>query len=428
MISVRVDQKLVNVDRINMDAPPRLTAGQTAARLGVKPQTLYAYVSRGLLTRERTGSGSTFDALEVEAFAAQRARRAPVADTGAPGRPLMVLDTDIALIEDDELYLRGIPAERLAREHPFDAVAAWLWQRPGGAPIDDAGRLVAPPAFVATARSVLRGLPPAASLLDRAVIAVRAFAIADPLRDDTGPQALARAGEVLLAGIPRALDPDAGPGAETEGMPDATVPEVLWRALTGVAPTAAQTAVLNAAMVLSIDHDLAVSTFAARIAASARASAYGVATAALGAFDSALHGTASTAAAQLIAAVRGGEPAEVALRLRLHGSGHGVAGFGQPLYRGIDARAAALLPRVARLDPPTAQAVAALRAAMAPTGLQPNVDLALGALTVAAGMASDAGPLIFAVSRLAGWIAHAIAEDGEPALRLRPRGRYVGPG
>lgn len=53
--------------------------------------------------------------------------------------------------------------------------------------------------------------------------------------------------------------------------------------------------------------------------------------------------------------------------------------------------------------------------------------LALEALTVAAGMPVDAGELIFAVARTAGWIAHAIAEDAEPPLRLGPRGRYVGP-
>ncbi|MGH1527257.1 hypothetical protein ACRAWC_26690 [Leifsonia sp. L25] len=54
---------------------PRLTAEQTAERLGVKLETLYAYVARGLLARERTAAGSSFDALEVEAFASARRRR-----------------------------------------------------------------------------------------------------------------------------------------------------------------------------------------------------------------------------------------------------------------------------------------------------------------------------------------------------------------
>ena len=48
-----------------MDALPRLTAEQTADRLGVKLETLYAYVARGRLSRERTADGSSFDPLEV---------------------------------------------------------------------------------------------------------------------------------------------------------------------------------------------------------------------------------------------------------------------------------------------------------------------------------------------------------------------------
>ena len=56
----------------------------------------------------------------------------------------------------------------------------------------------------------------------------------------------------------------------------------------------------------------------------------------------------------------------------------------------------------------------------------PNVDLALGALTWLAGMASRAGEIVFAVARTAGWIAHAAEEYGEPALRFRPRARYTG--
>jgi citrate synthase len=72
-----LDHAFVNLDRINiMSDLPRLTAVEAAARLGVKPESLYAYVSRGLLSRERDAAGSSFDPLEVEAFARRR-RRSP---------------------------------------------------------------------------------------------------------------------------------------------------------------------------------------------------------------------------------------------------------------------------------------------------------------------------------------------------------------
>jgi copper oxidase (laccase) domain-containing protein len=54
-------------------------------------------------------------------------------------------------------------------------------------------------------------------------------------------------------------------------------------------------------------------------------------------------------------------------------------------------------------------------------------DLALAVLSVSCGMAPESGQVIFAVARIAGWIAHALEEYAEPPLRLRPSGVYRGP-
>ena len=77
--------------------PPstRLTSAQVAARLDVKPATLYAYVSRGLLRSARAeNGGSTFDPLDVEAFAASR-RRGSRSGGSSAGRPLTVVESDL---------------------------------------------------------------------------------------------------------------------------------------------------------------------------------------------------------------------------------------------------------------------------------------------------------------------------------------------
>ena len=39
----------------------------------------------------------------------------------------------------------------------------------------------------------------------------------------------------------------------------------------------------------------------------------------------------------------------------------------------------------------------------------------------------DAASTIFVLGRVAEWVAHIAAEYAEPAMRLRPRGEYVGP-
>ncbi|MFF2484771.1 citrate/2-methylcitrate synthase [Microbacterium sp. NPDC058062] len=396
-----------------MNDLPRLTAAEAAARLGVKPESLYAYVSRGLLSRERDAAGSSFDPLEVEAFARRR-RRSPSAVPGspAPGTPLMVLDTRLAHIDDDELHYRERSAARLARESSFEEVVTWLWDVPV---------LRSPSsADLAVARRTIEALGPTAPPVDRLIVAVAALAATDPLRDDPDASQLVRVGSRLVTGLPAALAP-AGQ--------DPDVAQALWRALAPhdlpVGPR-----LLDAALVLVIDHDLALSTLAARVAASARASGYAVVTAALGAFDAPLHGTASRAAAQLLRAVRDGDAPSTAIARAVRDGGRGIPGFGQPLYAASDMRASVLL-ELLRDAPHSADVLAAVDAVADEVArradVRPNLDLALAALTLWADMSDDAGSVVFAIGRIVGWISHAVDEYDERPMRLRPRGRYVGP-
>jgi citrate synthase len=81
-----------------------LTTAEAARRLGVRPQTVYAYVSRGLLTRlaERDGRRSLFDAAEVDRVAA-RARHG-----GRSGALEVVVDTELTLLDPaGRLFFRG---------------------------------------------------------------------------------------------------------------------------------------------------------------------------------------------------------------------------------------------------------------------------------------------------------------------------------
>ncbi|WP_308205243.1 citrate/2-methylcitrate synthase, partial [Frankia tisae] len=183
------------------------------------------------------------------------------------------------------------------------------------------------------------------------------------------------------------------------------------------------------ALGLLADHDLAVSTFAARVAASARADPYAVVSAGLAALDGPLHGGASRLAYRLLAEVvdRGDAVLVVSEYLR---AGQPIPGFGHGLYPDGDPRARALLAAITALpaaEPLLAAAREIARAAGRERALRPNVDLALAVLTLAAGMPAEAGEVIFAVARTVGWLAHALEEYQETPLRLRPRGVYAGP-
>ncbi|MPY39555.1 citrate synthase, partial [Streptomyces phyllanthi] len=202
----------------------------------------------------------------------------------------------------------------------------------------------------------------------------------------------------------------------------------LWARLTGRSPDEASLRALDTALGLLADHDLAASTLAVRVAASARAHTYAAVSAGLGVLEGPLHGAASELAHRLLLDVldRGTAVPVIADELR---AGRRVPGLGHRLYPGEDPRARALFTLLEDV-PGAAPALAAARDIEATTArhapLHANVDLALAVLTTASGMPASAGETIFAVARTAGWIAHAQEEYGERPLRMRPSGQYVG--
>lgn len=405
----------------------RLTAVETAARLGVKAETLYAYVSRGLLERRRGPHGSSFDPLEVERFAASRrrsgARETVLIKDGRPsGGPLMTIDTDVALIEDGELYYRGQPATELARTTSYEAVCRWLWT---GAPIGDRALVFRRrPEVVDAVVKVLAALDARVGYGDRIRIGVQVIAGLDPMREDREPASVAHRVGAMIIDLVTALGHDRAPGRSTDQVADCLAVAL------GAGEDDQLNRVINAALVLLVDHDLAVSTLAARAAASARANPYAVVTSGLGALDSPLHGSASRAAYRLLSGVVDGRaPESVIARMITEGQG-GVPGFGHRIYTVGDPRAELIMKLLAGWSRADRIVVAydQLVSVMADrAGGFPNVDLALAALALAAGLSDEAGSVIFAIARMGGWVAHALDEYAQAPLRLRPIGRYVGP-
>jgi citrate synthase len=282
----------------------------------------------------------------------------------------------------------------------------------------------APEPAIALARRAVDALPEHTSPTDRLRVAAIAAAAEDPLRFDLSEEAVLSTARVLIPTLVAALPPqqfgllDEGPLAHR-----------LWGRLTGHEADEASLRVLDTALALLVDHDLAASTLAVRVAASARAHPYAAVSAGLGVIEGPLHGAASGLAHRLLFDVldQGTAVPVIADELR---AGRRIPGLGHRLYAGEDPRARVLfglLERVPRAEPAllAARDIVATTARHAP--LHANVDLALAVLTVTTGMPPTAGETIFAVARTAGWIAHALEEYGERPLRMRPSGHYVGP-
>ncbi|WP_416978172.1 citrate/2-methylcitrate synthase [Streptomyces sp. T028] len=401
--------------------PPdrRLSTKEAAELLGVKPETVYAYVSRGQLSSRRTpgGRGSTFDAKEVEVLA-RRNRRESGGSPGSGGE--LTVRTRLTFIDKVRYYYRGVDAAELAARHSYEEVAEWLWtgrNHPGAA-------FTAPLASAEAARRAVDALPEHSGPTDRLRVAAVAAAVADPLRFDLAEEAVLGTARILIPTLVTALPPlhpthrDEGPLARR-----------LWARLTVRPVDEAKLRVLDTALGLLVDHDLAASTLAVRVAASARAHTYAAVSAGLGVIEGPLHGAASGLAHRLLDEVLdlGDAGPVIAQELR---AGRRIPGLGHRLYPGEDPRARALFALLEEI-PEAAPALAAARDIVATTArhtpLHANVDLALGVLTASFGMKPSAGETIFAVARTAGWIAHALEEYGERPLRMRPSGHYVGP-
>jgi citrate synthase len=423
-------------------------AAEAAEQLGVKPATLYSYVSRGVLARRRApgGRGSLFDPGEVEALS----RR------GRPRREVVhgefVIESGLTEIAGDRLRFRGMDAARLAVERSFEDVAALLWTGTFAHPQPDEP-------WQATAEAVAAGtaaqsaLPAGTLPLERLQVIVPALAAADPLRLHLDPPAVIDAARSIIAGmvdclpvagapngaggaiaraggaVPGAGGAVAGAGGAVPGPPpaDGTVAARLWPRLCPRRPSPRLLEALRAALVLLADHELAASTLAARVAASVRADPYAVVATGLGALGGALHGGASLAAETMLAAARrpADAPRVVGELLR---RGERIPGFGHFVYESGDPRAVLLLAQVRRAAPASARlAVAdAVLAEMRGRSLpEPNIDFALAVLAGVAGMIPGAGEAVFAVGRTAGWLAHALEEYAR-RTPLRPRALYTG--
>lgn len=395
----------------------RLSTRETADRLGVKPETVYAYVSRGQLTsrREPGARGSTFDAKEVDALARRAGRREPTTSGGE-----LAIRTGITLIDRDHCYYRGVDASELAAHYSYEEVAEWLWT----GELHPGTHFTAPQDALSAARRAVQALPAHSGPMDQLRVALIAAAAADPLRFDLS--------EDTVVGTARSLIPtlvDALPSHTPKQCAADSLATRLWPRLTSKPADPAALRVLDAALVLLIDHDLAASTYAVRVAASARAHPYAIVSAGFGALDGVLHGAASGLAHRMLKEVldRGSAAAVVADHLR---AGRRVPGLGHFLYPAEDPRATTLF----RLLEDVPQARPALQAARQVitttarhTDLQANVDLTLAVLSVSTQMPAEAGETIFAIARTAGWIAHALEEYAEPPLRMRPSGQYHGP-
>lgn len=385
-----------------------LDARTAAEMLGVRPQTLYAYVSRGLIRATRqAGQPSLYRREDVEKLSKRKRRGRSAAavasqalDFGAP-----VLESGITRIQDGEILVRGRSLVELARSATLEEVAAHLWQ--------------AEPTL-AFARD---NLPLAlSSRADHPITRAMSILPEANERDHTA-LAIEPSERMRVAGRVYRQTLAALAGAEPSALPAHRLYAEAW----GRRDRRTQDA-LRLALVLSADHELNASTFTVRVVTSTAASLYMALCGGLAAMSGSRHGGVSERAWAMLDQLLARRDIEAAVA-GWHATGAAFYGFGHPLYPGGDPRAAAIFDWIDRHLPDNADH-RALRTVTATVerliGHGPNVDFALVSLCRLLGLPRLAPVMLFAGGRVAGWIAHAL-EQSQTAALIRPRARYVGP-
>ncbi|MEW5683771.1 MAG: citrate synthase [Pseudomonadota bacterium] len=376
-----------------------ISAEDAKARLGVRSQTLYAYVSRGRISVRPDPDDprrSLYRAADIAGLAERKSRSRKISDVAAGaiswGEP--VLASAITTVSGGRLYYRGRDAIRLAETEALEAVARLLRGGHGAA----LKRTERPPP------------PAAAHMRERAFLALAQRAAVDPPARGRAPLALAVEAATLLDVLTDAVAGDVGGGAIHNRL------ALAW----GQGPGGQGADLIRRILVLVADHELNASAFAARVAASTGASLSAACLAGIATLSGPRHGGATAAVRRFAAEAAEMGPREaIASRLT---DDRALPGFGHNLYPDGDPRAAALLDRFA----PTAELARLQEAVQAVTGLAANIDFALIAACEALKLPQDAPFALFSVARCAGWIAHAI-EQGQTDSLIRPRARYVGP-
>jgi citrate synthase len=394
-----------------------LSARRAAEELGVSPATLYAYVSRGMVRSEAVEGkkrNRRYRAEDVRRLKERKERRRDPDGVveGALHWGTPVMESGITLIDDGKLYYRGRDVAALAEDKSIEEVAALIWT---------GDEKMAPTLFppepmelsrrIRTVLSYVAGMPP----VEVFQVLLPLAAAEDPAAYDLRPPAVARTGAGILRMMTEVAAGEAAP----------RLSETLKR---GWSPREAGAAtLLNSALVYCVDHELPVSTFAARCVASSEATPYAVVLAGLAALGGVKHGGEIELVEAFLREVKETGDARAVISGRLR-RGERIPGFGHSLYPGGDPRGAGLL-RLAAEAHPESPAVALCEAVAGEVlhlmGERPTVDFALATVSLALGLPAGGAVAIFALGRTVGWIGHAVEQYQSDSL-IRPRARYVG--
>src|ERR1043165_8834113 len=198
-------------------------------------------------------------------------------------------------------------------------------------------------------------------------------------------------------------------------------------------PSPAIRKVIDACLILHAEHTMNASTFSGRVTASTLANPYTVISAAIGTLTGPLHGGANEEVLDMLEEI--GDLKKVSAWCdEAIAKKKKIMGFGHRVYKVKDPRATVLQELAERvftdLDRPVQYDLAVemehvMVEKLGPKGIYPNVDFYSGIVYQALGIPRDLFTPIFAIARVAGWLAHWLEQLHGNRI-YRPEQIYVG--
>ena len=208
--------------------------------------------------------------------------------------------------------------------------------------------------------------------------------------------------------------------------------------LNGTVPDIEQVRALETYLNTVVDHGLNASTFTCRVITSTGSDLVSAVVGAIGALKGPLHGGAPGPALDMVFEIGEASRAEAVLRRKIE-SGEKLMGFGHRVYKVRDPRADVLAAAVERLSAHAedrslyqlarlveATALRLLEEYKPGRRLQTNVEFYTALLLHGLGFDVSLFTPTFAISRVSGWIAHAMEQKRANRI-IRPQSEYVGP-
>ncbi|MFN3455162.1 MAG: citrate synthase [Pseudobdellovibrio sp.] len=355
-------------------------------------------------------------------------------DKGLEG--VVACTTAVSFIVGNTLNYRGYTIDDLAAHSTFEEVIYLLWNNklPNKSELtafteELNKQMVLDPAYVEVLKTLPTNVHPMAWLRT----AVSLLSHWDTDANDISPEANQRKAVRLTAKMGSIVTAYEAIRNKREILAPKTGKSLAWNfmyMLKGSEPDAELVKIFDICLILHADHELNCSAFATRVTTSSLSDLHSAIVSAIGALKGPLHGGANEQVMVMLAKIGTIEKAQQFVKDALEAK-EKVMGIGHRVYKDGDPRAAILRKfsqsLTKKIGKPELYEMSVLidETMYNQKGLMPNVDFYSATVYHAMGIPTDIFTPIFAVSRVAGWIAHA-NEQYEKNRIYRPRGKWQG--